>query len=99
MRQLLLSAILTVPVLAAQPLEIRFTRPPETKSGASSANFMGDAAQFPASNWESQALPLGNGRLGAMVFGKPLKERIQFNESSLWTDGAGLRRAAGPATQ
>jgi alpha-L-fucosidase 2 len=30
------------------------------------------------------ALPLGNGRLGAMVFGDPVKERLQLNEESLW---------------
>ncbi len=37
----------------------------------------------PARNW-NEALPLGNGRLGAMVFGHPGKERIQLNEESLW---------------
>lgn len=38
----------------------------------------------PASVWESQALPIGNARLGAMLFGGPFRERIQFNEQSLW---------------
>jgi alpha-L-fucosidase 2 len=38
----------------------------------------------PASDWESQALPIGNARLGAMLFGGPFNERIQFNEQSLW---------------
>lgn len=38
----------------------------------------------PAARWETEALPIGNGRLGAMVFGDPGRERIQFNESSLW---------------
>ncbi|MFD2036949.1 glycoside hydrolase N-terminal domain-containing protein [Belliella marina] len=37
----------------------------------------------PAENWE-EALPLGNGRVGAMVFGKTGIERIQLNENSLW---------------
>ena len=37
----------------------------------------------PASRWE-EALPLGNGRLGAMVFGHADKERLQLNEESLW---------------
>jgi alpha-L-fucosidase 2 len=36
-----------------------------------------------ARNW-NEALPLGNGRLGAMVFGTPGKERLQLNEESLW---------------
>ncbi|MCX4766557.1 glycoside hydrolase N-terminal domain-containing protein [Streptomyces sp. NBC_01275] len=38
----------------------------------------------PAVDWESQALPIGNGRLGAMLFADPDEERIQFNEQSLW---------------
>ena len=38
----------------------------------------------PAAKWE-EALPLGSGRLGAMVFGRPVDERIQFNEDTLWT--------------
>ncbi|WP_353125591.1 glycosyl hydrolase family 95 catalytic domain-containing protein [Parapedobacter pyrenivorans] len=38
--------------------------------------------------WE-EALPIGNGRLGAMVFGGVADERIQLNESSLW-DGYAL---------
>ena len=38
----------------------------------------------PASKWE-EALPLGNGHLGAMVFGGASKERIQFNEHTVWT--------------
>ena len=37
----------------------------------------------PAKRW-TEALPLGNGRLGAMVFGGVDKERIQLNEESLW---------------
>ncbi len=37
----------------------------------------------PAVAWE-EALPVGNGRLGAMVFGDPLHERLQLNEESIW---------------
>lgn len=40
----------------------------------------------PARAWE-EALPVGNGRMGAMVFGAVSDERIQLNEESLW-DGA-----------
>ncbi|MDO9581313.1 MAG: glycoside hydrolase family 95 protein, partial [Bacteroidales bacterium] len=38
----------------------------------------------PADNW-NEALPVGNGRLGAMVFGEIEKERIELNEESVWT--------------
>ena len=37
----------------------------------------------PAANW-NEALPVGNGRLGAMVFGDCVHERIQLNEESIW---------------
>ena len=38
----------------------------------------------PASKWE-EALPIGNGRIGAMIFGHPFQECIQVNEESLWS--------------
>jgi alpha-L-fucosidase 2 len=38
----------------------------------------------PAANW-TEALPVGNGSLGGMIFGGADKERIQFNEQTLWT--------------
>ncbi len=40
----------------------------------------------PAKEWED-ALPVGNGRLGAMVFGKYDEERIQLNEETYWSGG------------
>jgi alpha-L-fucosidase 2 len=41
----------------------------------------------PAKDWMQQALPVGNGRLGAMVFGGVNSERISLNEDSLWSGG------------
>lgn len=38
----------------------------------------------PADEWV-EALPIGNGHMGAMVFGRTAQERIQFNEDTLWT--------------
>jgi len=38
----------------------------------------------PAEEWD-EALPIGNGRLAAMVYGQTNEERIQFNEESLWS--------------
>lgn len=37
----------------------------------------------PAGQWV-EALPVGNGRLGAMVFGGPSAERLQLNEETVW---------------
>ncbi|MCX7005816.1 MAG: glycoside hydrolase family 95 protein [Kiritimatiellaeota bacterium] len=44
----------------------------------------------PAQSWE-EALPVGNGRLGAMVFGDPLREHLQLNESTIY---AGIPKSA-----
>jgi len=40
----------------------------------------------PAARW-TDALPVGNGRLGAMVFGGLPRERLQLNEATLWSGG------------
>ena len=59
-------------------------RGPETGSGSSAAQrtlwYAG-----PATDWSKGGLPIGNGRLGAMLLGGARVERIQFNESSLWS--------------
>lgn len=39
----------------------------------------------PATEWSAEALPIGNGRMGAMFYGGINVERIQFNEQSLWS--------------
>ena len=40
----------------------------------------------PAANWD-EALPVGNGRIGGMIFGRPADELIQLNEDSIWSGG------------
>jgi alpha-L-fucosidase 2 len=42
--------------------------------------------QQPATNWY-EALPMGNGRLGAMVFGGITTEHLQLNEDTIWSGG------------
>ena len=61
-----------------------------------SVEFMGEAAppdeplslwyRRPAKEWV-EALPVGNGRLGAMAFGGVTRERLQLNEDTLWAGG------------
>ncbi|MBX7136021.1 MAG: glycoside hydrolase family 95 protein [Fimbriimonadaceae bacterium] len=46
----------------------------------------------PAKNW-NEALPVGNGSMGAMVFGETQRERIQLNEKTMW---AGMPRPEAP---
>jgi len=43
----------------------------------------------PATDWMKEALPIGNGYMGAMIFGGAQREQIQFSEGSLWEGGAG----------
>ncbi|MFM2286889.1 MAG: hypothetical protein RL684_32, partial [Pseudomonadota bacterium] len=43
----------------------------------------------PATDWEREGLPIGNGAQGAMVTGELAHEHLQFNEKSLWTGGPG----------
>lgn len=40
--------------------------------------------------WEGQALPIGNGYMGAKIFGGVTRERIQFNDKTLWSGGPGV---------
>ena len=43
----------------------------------------------PATKWENEALPIGNGYMGGMIFGSVSSERIQYNEKTLWSGGPG----------
>ena len=38
----------------------------------------------PATNWVTEALPIGNGDMGAMIFGGIGCDRVQFNHKTLW---------------
>ncbi|WP_173119588.1 glycosyl hydrolase family 95 catalytic domain-containing protein [Paenibacillus qinlingensis] len=71
--------------------------PFETAHAASTITYTGAAVppahnlalwyRQPATDWETQALPIGNGFMGGMVFGGVDQEHIQFNEKTLWTGG------------
>ena len=43
----------------------------------------------PATNWVKEALPIGNGDMGAMIFGGIAQERVQFNHKTLWKGSSG----------
>ncbi len=43
----------------------------------------------PAVDWETESLPIGNGALGASVFGGIQSEHLVYNEKTLWTGGPG----------
>lgn len=43
----------------------------------------------PARDWETEALPIGNGILGGMIFGDVKLDQIQYNHKTLWSGGPG----------
>ena len=94
----LLTVMLATMVVVAPEL---FTAGAQQSSGGSTFNgfsgeFTGEAAppeeplslwyRRPAKQWV-EALAVGNGRLGAMVFGGITRERLQLNEDTLWAGG------------
>lgn len=53
--------------------------------------------QQPAQEWE-EAIPMGNGKLGVMIFGKTDNERIQLNDDSMWPADNGWNEPSGNET-
>jgi len=58
-------------------------------------NFSGNAYDLNESFYK--ALPLGNGRIGAMVYGNYPNEKIDLNEATFWSSGPGNNNKAGAA--
>ncbi|WP_372772958.1 glycoside hydrolase N-terminal domain-containing protein [Mangrovibacterium sp.] len=71
------------PVLMALLISVGFVSCSTPEKQHSKLKLWYDA---PAADW-NEALPIGNGRLGAMVFGIPDQENIQLNEETLWSGG------------
>ena len=74
----------TAALLACLLIGAACQRPGTENSELQSGQQMRLWYQKPAERW-TEALPIGNGRLGGMIFGKPEQERVQFNEETLWT--------------
>lgn len=88
MHPLLIAALIALPCTAQPALELTRNEVPVYRNAPGSTKYMDQSVTFPHSDWALEGMPIGNGRLGAMVFGDPLKERIQFNDITLWTGGA-----------
>jgi len=86
----------TASSLSGHPIRLQYTMQEadldsfqfSTQTGSMPSNFETLKLWYrkPADQWV-EALPVGNGRLGAMVFGDPQHDRLQFNEDTLWTGG------------
>ncbi len=81
-------------LLAAVTVAAGLTTSPDSSATAPPAKAPGDLSLWytePATDWESEALPIGNGASGAMIFGDPGTEHLQLNEKTLWTGGPGAQ--------
>ena len=74
-----MAAVLAAPVVGCVSLASAVAVPDASAPGEDLTLWY----EKPAAKW-NESLPLGNGRLGAMVFGDSAKERLQLNEESLW---------------
>ncbi|NQX67245.1 discoidin domain-containing protein [Paenibacillus alba] len=83
----LLSAGLLLPT--SMPAPLAEAAGPAITSSAAPDHKLSLWYRQPATDWESEALPIGNGFMGGMVFGGIEQERIQLNEKTLWSGGPG----------
>ncbi len=91
-------AATNMPRLAAAnlPLAIRSRPGPQPQSDAAGPGGFTPVLWYSraATRWV-EALPIGNGRLGAMVFGDVARERLQLNDDTLWSGGPAVWDTAG----
>ena len=89
-RHFLLSTSLATAALGFEPLAGMGAPVHENPARADAPGRLCLWSDRPAETWMTEALPIGNGPMGAMLFGGTEIERVQFNEISLW---AGARMA------
>ncbi|GAB3162267.1 glycoside hydrolase N-terminal domain-containing protein [Myceligenerans halotolerans] len=82
-----LSAAAAAPVAAAADDQTRLEGEPDTIWFDEPLSTAGDHQR----NWQQRALPIGNGAMGAVVYGGVTDERLQLNEKTLWTGGPGAQ--------
>ena len=81
---LLAGVVLLALGISSANAEITFTEPADPPESNMALWY-----RIPATQWEPQALPIGNGYIGGMVFGGVDQEQINLNEKSLWSGGPG----------
>ncbi|GAA1960353.1 glycosyl hydrolase family 95 catalytic domain-containing protein [Agromyces allii] len=89
-----LAALLSIPLYASAAMPAAAAEPeqPTRIAGAPDVVWFDEPLSTVGDhqrNWEQRALPIGNGALGAVVYGGVSDERIQLNEKTLWSGGPG----------
>ncbi len=79
----------------APELKLVYTAPPKNMGTLNTQT--GQSGDWNGDSWQQEALPIGNGFIGAMVFGDQvsggmLDDRIQLNEHTLWSGGPGKNK-------
>ena len=83
-RRFLFSASLATAALGIKPLTGMAAFAQDNPARADASGKLCLWSDRPAQAWMTEALPIGNGPMGAMLFGGTAIERVQFNEISLW---------------
>ena len=84
-RNFMRSVSLATATLGLRPLAGISASAPQSSTPAVAPGKLCLWSDRPAKSWMTEALPIGNGPMGAMLFGGTEIERIQFNEISLWS--------------
>jgi alpha-L-fucosidase 2 len=84
-RHFLLSTSLATAALGFEPLSGIAAPARENPARADASRKLCLWYDRPTQTWMTEALPIGNGPMGAMLFGGTEVERVQFNEISLWS--------------
>lgn len=89
-----LAAIIAIagPVLPAASAGVNLAQPIPVwaQQSAPTADDLVLRYDAPAKNWERESLPIGNGAMGASIFGGVGEETVTLNEKTLWTGGPGV---------
>ncbi|WP_438493449.1 glycosyl hydrolase family 95 catalytic domain-containing protein [Streptomyces asiaticus] len=85
----LLAPLVVVGALSVPPVSSAAPAAPDGRTAVAAADPHTLWYAKPAADWEKEALPIGNGAMGAMVSGGVGEEKLQFNEKTLWTGGPG----------
>ena len=87
--------ITAIPVRAeeasANPLRLWYDEPASQGTNILSAG-SGYSDSNGSNTWQQQTLPIGNGDMGANVYGEIVSEHLTFNEKTLWTGGPSASR-------
>lgn len=99
-KRILSGALALIMVITSNPADMKVlaSEPAKGSQGKEEASTVGnplrlwykEAAPITSSDsrwWQSTALPIGNGNIGGLIFGGVSKDRIHFNEKTLWTGG------------